>query len=158
MTTHSEASIEMFPSNGGKKKRVLTEKQYAEAVERARIAREGRQKAIAKRKNAEAQRRYRAKLLQEKNDRENSLNNVAKMVKAATGNPQKPEAPWMPPPAPPAPEPKVVPSTDALEAKIRSLEHQAAQYRVVIDYLESKLAHTAETLSIINRKRIGAPF
>jgi hypothetical protein len=152
MTTHSETSIEMFPSNGGKKKRVLTEKQYAEAVERARIAREGRQKAIAKRKNAEAQRRYRAKLLQEKSDRENSLNNVAKMVKAATGNP------WMPPPVPPTPEPKAVPSTDALEAKIKSLEHQAAQYRVVIDYLESKLAHTAETLSIINRKRIGAPF
>jgi hypothetical protein len=139
MTTHSETNIEMFPSNGRNKKRILTEKQYAEAVERARVAREGRQRAIAKRKRAEAQKRYKAKLLQEKNDHENSLNNVAKMVKAATGNPQKPEAPWMPPPVPPAPEPKAIPSTEALLVKIASLEHQAIQYRIVIDYLESKI-------------------
>jgi predicted nucleic acid-binding Zn-ribbon protein len=49
-------------------------------------------------------------------------------------------------------------AAEAYEAKIASLEHQALQYRTVIDYLESKIASLQANLFNLNRKRAGAPF
>jgi hypothetical protein len=163
MTSPSEQTIEMFPQKQKKQKRPLTSEEYIKAVERARVAREGKKIALAKRKKSEAQKKYYAKCKarkaqEEQDQQEKTFDAMAKEVKEASVSPKPPEAPWLPPPVPPVPEVPKAPPTEALIAKIASLEHQTAQYRIVIDYLESKVAHLTETLSSINRKRAGAPF
>ena len=141
MTTHSEITMHENQVRKYIKAQDMTAEQLKAAQERAARAREGRRIAIEKRKKAEYQRAYREKVKARKENEKNKSDSIVEMVKAATGNPQKPDAPWMPPPPVAAPKPKVVPSTEALEAKIASLEHQAIQYRIVIDYLESKIAN-----------------
>lgn len=113
MTTHSEKITMINKKRKGRKASEMTKEQLEAARERAAHAREVRKQNALDR---------RAKFLEEKE--------IAQQKKESKAKAQREHR-------------NLVISFEqiarAYEAKIDSLEHQAVQYRTVIDYLESKI-------------------